>query len=166
MNDEMRLGRERRFLVLLGIICLALIGGALYMQVVLGEAPCPLCILQRYALLLIAVFAFIGAALRSSRAVTFFEGLVVLSALGGVAAAGHHVYTQFFPQVSCGIDVLQPIVDELPLAKIFPAGLPGRWLLQHAVSTDPGLSLGAVGAGSVCTDGDSGAPGHLSESSI
>ena len=29
MIDEMRLGRERRFLVLLGIICLALIGGAL-----------------------------------------------------------------------------------------------------------------------------------------
>ena len=36
-----------------GLICLALIGGALYMQIVLGEAPCPLCILQRYALLLI-----------------------------------------------------------------------------------------------------------------
>jgi len=42
MSEEtMRLGRERRYLVLLGIICLALIGGALYMQVVLGEAPCP-----------------------------------------------------------------------------------------------------------------------------
>ena len=122
MSDELRLGRERRFLVLLGIICLALIGGALYMQVVLGEAPCPLCILQRYALLLIAIFAFIGAAMRTKGALTFFEGLVILSALGGVAAAGHHVYTQFFPQVSCGIDVLQPIVDDLPLAKVFPLG--------------------------------------------
>ncbi|AQT96384.1 MULTISPECIES: disulfide bond formation protein B [Pseudomonas] len=122
MSDELRLGRERRFLVLLGIICLALIGGALYMQVVLGEAPCPLCILQRYALLLIAIFAFIGAAMRTKGAITLFEGLVILSALGGVAAAGHHVYTQFFPQVSCGIDVLQPIVDDLPLAKVFPLG--------------------------------------------
>lgn len=120
MSDELRLGRERRFLVLLGIICLALIGGALYMQVVLGEAPCPLCILQRYALLLIAVFAFIGAAMRTKGAITLLEGLVVLSALGGVAAAGHHVYTQFFPEVSCGVDVLQPIVDGLPLAKVFP----------------------------------------------
>ena len=54
MNEQtQRLNRERRFLVLLGVICLALIGGALYMQIVLGEAPCPLCILQRYALLLI-----------------------------------------------------------------------------------------------------------------
>lgn len=122
MSDEMRLGRERRALVLLGIICLALIGGALYMQVVLGEAPCPLCILQRYAFLLIAIFAFIGAAMRTTSSVTVFEVLVVISALGGVAAAGHHVYTQFYPAVSCGIDVLQPIVDSLPLATIFPLG--------------------------------------------
>ncbi|MET3457979.1 MULTISPECIES: disulfide bond formation protein B [Pseudomonas] len=123
MSEEMmRLGRERRYLVLLGLICLALIGGALYMQVALGEAPCPLCILQRYALLLIAIFAFIGAAMRTRRSLTIFEGLVVLCALAGAGVAGHHVYTQFFPAVSCGIDVLQPIVDDLPLAKIFPLG--------------------------------------------
>ncbi|MBD0702124.1 disulfide bond formation protein B [Pseudomonas sp. PSB1] len=123
MNEQMlRLGRERRYLVLLGLICLALIGGALYMQVALGEAPCPLCILQRYALLLIAIFAFIGATMRTRRSLTVFEGLVVLSALAGAAVAGHHVYTQFFPAVSCGVDVLQPIVDDLPLAKIFPLG--------------------------------------------
>lgn len=123
MSEQMmQLGRERRYLVLLGLICLALIGGALYMQVALGEAPCPLCILQRYALLLIAIFAFIGAAMRTPRSLAIFEALVVLCALAGAAVAGHHVYTQFFPAVSCGVDVLQPIVDDLPLAKIFPLG--------------------------------------------
>ncbi|MGC5703665.1 disulfide bond formation protein B [Pseudomonas sp. NFXW11] len=121
-DDRLRLGRERRFLVLLGVICLALIGGALYMQVVLGEAPCPLCILQRYALLLIALFAFIGAAMSSRRSITIMETLVVISAIAGAGVAGHHVYTQFYPAVSCGIDVLQPIVDSLPLASIFPLG--------------------------------------------
>lgn len=40
-DNTLYLRREKRFLVLLGIICLALIGGALYMQIVLGEAPCP-----------------------------------------------------------------------------------------------------------------------------
>ncbi|WP_434773394.1 disulfide bond formation protein B [Pseudomonas entomophila] len=121
MNDyTSRLNRERRFLVLLGLICLALIGGALYMQIVLGEAPCPLCILQRYALLLIALFAFLGAAMPSARGVTLFESCVVLSAIGGVIAAGRHVYILAHPDVSCGIDVLQPIVDELPLAKVWP----------------------------------------------
>ena len=69
MNEQTsRLNRERRFLVLLGLICISLIGGALYMQVVLGEAPCPLCILQRYALLFIAVFAFIAAAMKANTA--------------------------------------------------------------------------------------------------
>ncbi|MBF8779513.1 disulfide bond formation protein B [Pseudomonas fulva] len=121
MNEPTsRLNRERRFLVLLGVICLSLIGGALYMQVVLGEAPCPLCILQRYALLLIAVFAFVAAAMPRAGGVTLFEGLVVLSAIGGAIAAGRHVYILANPAVSCGIDTLQPIVDDLPLAKVWP----------------------------------------------
>lgn len=121
MSEEMvRLGREKRFLVLLGVICLALIGGALYMQIVLGEAPCPLCILQRYALLLIALFAFAGAAVRGRTSLTICEALVVLSAIGGIVAAGRHVYILAHPAVSCGLDVLQPIVDGLPLASVWP----------------------------------------------
>jgi disulfide bond formation protein DsbB len=119
-ETNLPLNRERRFLVLLGVICLALIGGALYMQIVLGEAPCPLCILQRYALLFIALFAFVGAAMPGRKSLTFFEVLVVLSAVGGIAAAGHHVYTLANPSVSCGIDTLQPIVDGLPLADLMP----------------------------------------------
>ena len=121
-EDMMRLGPEKRFLVLLGLICLALIGGALYMQIVLGEAPCPLCILQRYALLLIAIFALIGAAMPTRRSMTVFEVLVVLSAIGGIVAAARHVFILANPAVSCGLDVLQPIVDGLPLASIFPLG--------------------------------------------
>ena len=121
MSDNlMYLRREKRFLVLLGIICLSLIGGALYMQIVLGEAPCPLCILQRYALLFIAIFAFIGAAMPGRRSVTLFEVLVTLAALGGIAAAGRHAWVLANPEVSCGIDTLQPIVDGLPLADLFP----------------------------------------------
>ena len=121
MNEQTsRLNRERRVLVMLGLICISLIGGALYMQVVLGEAPCPLCILQRYALLFIAVFAFIAAAMPGRRSLTFFEALVVLSAIGGIVAAGNHVYILANPMVSCGIDTLQPIVDDLPLAKVWP----------------------------------------------
>ena len=90
------------------------------MQIVLQEAPCPLCILQRYALLFIALFAFIGAAMPGKRSVTVFETLVVLSALGGMAAAGNHVYVLANPSVSCGVAVLQPIVDGLPLANALP----------------------------------------------
>jgi len=115
------IARERRFLFLLGVICLALLGGALYMQIVLGEAPCPLCILQRYAFLLIGIFAFIGAALRGRAGVSVCEALVVASGLGGIAAAGKHVWVLAHPLSSCGVDVLQPIVDGLPLARVLPS---------------------------------------------
>jgi disulfide bond formation protein DsbB len=97
------------------------------MQVVLGEAPCPLCILQRYALLFIAVFAFIAAAMPGRRSLS-------LRSAGGaqchwrVVAAGNHVYILANPMVSCGIDTLQPIVDDLPLAK------PGRWRSRSMAS--------------------------------
>src|ERR1700712_538023 len=104
-EDMFYLRREKQFLVLLGVVCLALIGGALYMQVVLGEAPCPLCILQRYALLFIAIFAFIAAAMPGRRSTTVFEGLVMLSALGGAVVAGRHAYILAHPTESCGIDV-------------------------------------------------------------
>ncbi|MGE8329144.1 disulfide bond formation protein B [Pseudomonas urmiensis] len=142
MNEQTsRLNRERRFLVLLGVICLALIGGALYMQIVLGEAPCPLCILQRYALLLIAVFAFIAAAMPGKRSLTLFEGLVMLSAIGGIVAAGRHVYILAKPAVSCGIDTLQPIVDDLPLAKVWPLAFQVEGFCSTPYPPILGLSL-------------------------
>ena len=86
-----------------------------------GEDPCPLCIIQRYFFVLIAVFAFLGAGLRGWRGVAVLEAMVALSALGGIVAAARHVYIQARPGFSCGFDTLQPIVDSLP---------PARWLPQ------------------------------------
>jgi disulfide bond formation protein DsbB len=122
MHEEDRvLRRERRLLVLLGIVCLALVGGALYLQYYHGEDPCPLCIIQRYFFVLVAVFAFLGAGLNGWRGVALLESLVALSALGGIVTAARHVYVQARPGYSCGFDTLQPVVDGLP---------PARWLPQ------------------------------------
>ena len=63
-HDERGIRRERRLLVLLAVISLGLVGGALYLQFVKGEDPCPLCIIQRYFFVLIAVFALLGASFR------------------------------------------------------------------------------------------------------
>jgi len=73
-----------------------------------------------WALQLSGLGTFIGAAMPNRRGLTLFEGLVVLSAIGGIVAAGRHVYILANPAVSCGIDTLQPIVDDLPLAKVWP----------------------------------------------
>ncbi len=63
--DDVPLRRERTLLVLLGVICIGLVAGALYLQYFKREDPCPLCIIQRYFFLLIAIFAFLGARFRS-----------------------------------------------------------------------------------------------------
>ncbi|WP_323118488.1 disulfide bond formation protein B [Burkholderia alba] len=121
MNDfTLSLRRERRLLVLLGLVCLALLAGALYLQFVKNEDPCPLCILQRYFFLLIAIFAFLGAGMKSWRGIAVLEVLTVLAAAAGAGTAIRHLSVQLSPSFNCGFDTLQPIIDSLPLAHWLP----------------------------------------------
>jgi disulfide bond formation protein DsbB len=122
MNDNFALlRRERSLLVLLGLVCLGLVGGALYMQYVKNEDPCALCIIQRYFFLLIAIFAFIGATFKEWRGIAMIEMLIAIAAAGGVAAAARNVYVQMNPGFSCGFDALQPVIDGLPPARWLPS---------------------------------------------
>ena len=121
MNETSSLRRERGLLVLLGFVCLALVGGALYLQYALHEDPCPLCIIQRYLFLLIALFAFVGAARKGWRGIALFETLIVIAAVAGIAGAARHLYIQLNPCFRCGFDALQPVVDSLPPARWLPS---------------------------------------------
>jgi disulfide bond formation protein DsbB len=121
MNDTLSLRRERGLLVLLGLVCLGLVAGALYLQLVKNEDPCPLCIIQRYFFILIAIFSFFGASTKGWRGIAAFETLVAIAAAGGIAAASRHLFVQLNPNFSCGFDVLQPLVDGLPPARWLPA---------------------------------------------
>ncbi len=142
MNDDNALlRRERRLLILLALICLALVAGALYMQYAAHEDPCPLCIIQRYFFILIAVFAFLGARLSSWRGVRVLEGLAALSALGGIVASARLVWVQAFPAYSCGFDALQPVVDALPPAHWLPSVFKVAGLCETTYPPILGLSL-------------------------
>lgn len=121
MNDTSSLRRERGLLLLLGVVCLALVGGALYLQYAKHEDPCPLCIIQRYLFLLIALFAFVGAGRMSWRGIAVFETLIAIAAVAGIAGAARHVYVQLNPGFSCGFDPLQPVIDSLPPAQWLPS---------------------------------------------
>ncbi|MFL9872815.1 disulfide bond formation protein B [Paraburkholderia megapolitana] len=140
-NDNAVLRRERSLLVLLGFICLALVAGALYLQYFKHEDPCPLCIMQRYFYLLIAIFAFLGARLRGWRGVRLLEGLAALSAAAGIATAVKHVYVQANPGFSCGFDALQPLVDSLPPAQWLPGVFKVAGLCETAYPPILGLTL-------------------------
>ncbi|RKP50692.1 disulfide bond formation protein B [Trinickia fusca] len=121
MIESLLLRRERRLLILLGLVCLGLIAGALYLQFVKHEDPCPLCIIQRYFFLLIALFAFAGATRKGWGAVTTFEALIAIVAAAGIGTAAKHLFIQLNPGFSCGFDALQPVVDSLPPAHWLPS---------------------------------------------
>ncbi|KMZ13845.1 Periplasmic thiol:disulfide oxidoreductase DsbB, required for DsbA reoxidation [Candidatus Burkholderia humilis] len=133
--------RERRLLTLLGFVCLGLVGGALYLQFFHNEDPCPLCIIQRYFFLLVAVFAFLGAGFNNWRVIALLETLVVISAFGGLVTAVRHVWVQSHPVFSCGFDALQPIVDSLPPAQWLPQVFKVAGLCETPYPPILGLSL-------------------------
>lgn len=78
--------------------CVVLIGVALYMQHVIGLEPCPLCILQRVAVIGIGAVLLVAALHNPvgwGRRV--YAGLTSLLALFGLATAGRNVWLQHLP---------------------------------------------------------------------
>ena len=53
--------RPRRVFGAIAVICAAMLAfGILYLQNVVGLEPCPMCIVQRYALIIVGVFCAIA----------------------------------------------------------------------------------------------------------
>jgi disulfide bond formation protein DsbB len=73
------LGKQPRYWVMLILVGLALEGGALYYQYVLGELPCVLCIHVRIAVIAFVLLALVAVFYTGSiAAMRFFHGLNVL----------------------------------------------------------------------------------------
>lgn len=111
----------RQWYAAVAATCVVLIAYAMVLQFVMDLEPCPLCILQRYAFVLVALFAGIAAALKSPRVGRVSAGLAVMSALSGAGVAAWHVKLQLFPPEigSCGPG-LAYLILELPLARALP----------------------------------------------
>lgn len=104
-------------------VAAALLAYALYLQHAQVLEPCPMCILQRYAFIVIGVVALV-AALHNTRGTMLkvYAGLVVLFSLAGAGIAARHAWLQRFPveTYSCGAD-LGYLLNTLPLARALPA---------------------------------------------
>ena len=111
----------RRVFALFLLIPLALLVEALILQHLKGQAPCPLCILQRQGFLLIALIALIAVVHNPQRrgAAAYAAGVLFASA-AGLGVAIWHVWTLYHPKFGCGIDVMEKIVNDLPTAKLLP----------------------------------------------
>ena len=104
------------------LACAGLIGFALYLQHSLGLEPCPMCILQRYAFILVGVIALVAAAHNPSvpgRRI-YSALLVVMAAIGGGVAI-RHVYLEHNPPkiFDCGADV-GFMLESFPLTEALP----------------------------------------------
>ena len=109
-------------------ICAALIGYALYVEHVIGLEPCPLCILQRVAVLAAGVF-FLAAFIHdpADRGARVYGVLIDLAAFAGILIAARHIWIIAQPPgavAECGAS-LDYMMDVLPLHEVLGKVLTG-----------------------------------------
>ena len=121
---------QTRTLNLAGFLwCAALMAFALYVQYGLHEEPCPLCILQRVAVMATGV-VFLVAWLHNPASASMrrlYGTLVALVALAGIAVAARHIFIINAPAGSvaeCGAS-LDYMMDVLPLHEVLGKVLSG-----------------------------------------
>ena len=115
------LDQPRRVLALICAVCIAMLAFGLYLQHVAGLEPCPMCIVQRYALILVAVVAGITAFASRRPLLVVGSGLMALMASLGAFVAARQSFLQWFPPevASCGRD-LYGMIETFPLKRVIP----------------------------------------------
>lgn len=111
-----------RLLNSLGFIAVVLLmATAYYMQYVMGLEPCPLCMLQRFIMIVLGL-TFLSAVIHnpSSRGVRIYATATTVIALAGLAAASRHVWLQHLPadQVPACAPSWDYLVDAFPLKEV------------------------------------------------
>lgn len=93
----------------------------LYLQHVEGLEPCPMCIVQRYALIGVAVLAALGGWLFTGKGQKPIAALLVLKAGFGAFVAARQSLLQWNPPeiLSCGRD-FYGMIESFPLKRAIP----------------------------------------------
>ncbi len=111
----------RQAWALLLLACIGPLGFALYLQHVVGLEPCPMCIVQRYAMTVVALIALIGWVVTHKRAGQVLVAVGVLTAGFGAFVAARQSWLQWYPPkiVSCGRD-FYGMIEAFPLQRTIP----------------------------------------------
>lgn len=111
----------RRILALVSLACVAMLAFGLYLQHVVGLEPCPMCIVQRYALLGVAIVSGLAAAFRGRGAVLAGSGLLLLLSGFGAFVAARQSWLQWNPPAvsACGRD-FYGMIEAFPLQRAIP----------------------------------------------
>ncbi|ART52016.1 disulfide bond formation protein B [Acidovorax carolinensis] len=111
----------RRVLALISMACVAMLAFGMYLQHVVGLEPCPMCIVQRYALIAVAVFAGLASARGNKGWWMTFGVLAVVSAGFGAFVAARQSWLQWYPPeiATCGRD-FYGMIENYPISRSIP----------------------------------------------
>jgi disulfide bond formation protein DsbB len=134
--------QPRRVLALVCAACIAMLAFGLYLQHGVGLEPCPMCIVQRYALVLVAIVAGITALTqRQGLRVTGAGVMALLSGVGAFVAARQSFLQWYPPEIaSCGRD-LYGMIETFPLKRAIPMIFKGSGDCTKIDWTFLGLSI-------------------------
>ena len=111
----------RRVFAIVSLMCVGFLAFGMYLQHVVGLEPCPMCIVQRYAMVLVAVCAALAASTCRQSFQLAGAVLLVVLAIGGAFVAARQSWLQWYPPevVSCGRD-LYGMIETFPLKRLLP----------------------------------------------
>jgi len=111
----------RQLLLAIFVSCFALLAYGMYLQHVVGLEPCPMCIVQRYALIVVGLLAGLTAALRGRIGHLGGSALVLVAAGFGAFVAARQSWLQWYPPdvASCGRD-FYGMIETFPLQRAIP----------------------------------------------
>jgi protein dithiol:quinone oxidoreductase len=111
----------RRIFAAIAVTCVLLLAFGIYLQQVVGLEPCPMCIVQRYALILVVIVAGLTAFAKSRGAWIAGAVLTLLFSGFGAFVAARQSWIQWYPPevASCGRD-FYGMIETFPLKRAIP----------------------------------------------
>ena len=115
------LDNPRRVCLFIFLVCAGLLSFGMYLQHVVGLEPCPMCIVQRYVMVLMGLVALLGASASGRKTSLVIGSLLVLLAGSGAYVAARQTWLQWYPPevVSCGRD-FYGMIETFPLQRAIP----------------------------------------------
>lgn len=106
---------------LIALACAGLLAFGLYLQHVVGLNPCPMCIVQRYAMIGLLLLGLAGWRSRKAAVLAGMALLLALLAGFGAFVAARQSWLQWYPPqvVNCGRD-FYGMIENFPIGRAIP----------------------------------------------
>ena len=113
--------RPRRVLLLLCLACIGMLAFGMYLQYIVGLEPCPMCIVQRYALILIAITTGAASARGQKGWINSWSVVALLATGFGAFVAARQSWLQWYPPefATCGRD-FYGMIENYPISRAIP----------------------------------------------